>query len=585
MTRSRRLLQYLKPYRLHLSGAAVFAMLVSLMTAAQAYLVKPVLDDIFIQKDTVMLALIPLAIIAVSLFKAVANYARAYLIRYVGNRIIQGIRDQLYGHLLLMPLGFYTKQTTGRLMSRVINDAGLAQSVISNVIKDLFQQVVTMVFLIGVLFYQNSSLALIAVLVLPFSYYPITRASRRLRRISKAGQEKLADLTSLLQETFSGIRIVKAFDAEDYETQQFKEKNKDYFRNTMKAIRIAEMTPSLMEVLGAVGAALIIWVGGYQVVQGSMTPGAFLSFLAACWLMYAPIRQISMANNAIQQSLAAVDRVFELFDQKTERDLEKGGREIPPIQKEIEFQRITFQYEESEEPALKEVNLTVKAGEVVALVGSSGAGKTTLVNLIPRFFEPSEGAILIDGVDIREARLTSLRRQIGIVSQETMLFDDTVANNIAYGMKDVAMEAIIKAAEAACAHLFILQMPQGYQTLIGERGIRLSGGERQRLAIARALLKNPPILILDEATSNLDTESEQMIQKALSHLLKDRTTFVIAHRLSTIQNASQIVVIEQGRIREVGRHEDLLQRSGAYKRLYEMQFKETQNMGLKGSKV
>ena len=574
MTRSRRLLQYLKPYRLHLGGSAVFAMLVSLMTAAQAYLVKPVLDDIFIQKDTVMLALIPLAIVAVSLFKAVANYVRAYLMRYVGNRIIQGIRDQLYGHLLLMPLGFYTKQTTGRLMSRVINDVGLVQSVISNVIKDLFQQAVTMVFLIGVLFYQNSSLALIAVLVLPFSYYPITRFSRRLRRISKAGQEKLADLTSLLQETFSGIRIVKAFDAEGYEAQKFKEKNKDYFRNTMKAIRIAEMTPSLMEVLGAVGAALIIWVGGYQVVQGSMTPGAFLSFLAACWLMYAPIRHISTANNAIQQSLAAVDRVFELLDQKTERDLEKGGREIPPIRKEIEFRGITFRYEESEEPALKEVNLTVKAGEVVALVGSSGAGKTTLVNLIPRFFEPSEGAILIDGVDIREVRLTSLRRQIGIVSQETMLFDDTVANNIAYGMKEVALEAIIKAAEAAYAHLFISQMSQGYQTLIGERGIRLSGGERQRLAIARALLKNPPILILDEATSNLDTESEQMIQKALSHLLKDRTTFVIAHRLSTIKNASQIVVIEQGRIQEVGRHEDLLQRSGAYKRLYEMQFKD-----------
>lgn len=574
MTRSRRLLQYLKPYRLHLGGAAVFAMLVSLMTAAQAYLVKPVLDDIFIQKNTVMLTLIPLAIIAVSLFKAVANYVRAYLMRYVGNRIIQGIRDQLYGHLLLMPLGFYTKQTTGRLMSRVINDVGLVQSVISNVIKDLFQQAVTMAFLICVLFYQNSSLALIAVLVLPFSYYPITRASRRLRKISKAGQEKMADLTSFLQETFSGIRIVKAFGAEGYEAQKFKEKNKDYFRNTMKATRIAEMTPSLMEVLGAIGAALIIWVGGYQVVQGSMTPGAFLSFLAACWLMYAPIRHISTANNAIQQSLAAVDRVFELLDQKTERDLEKGGREIPPIQKEIEFRRITFQYEESEEPALKEVNLTVKAGEVVALVGSSGAGKTTLVNLIPRFFEPSEGAILIDGVDIREVRLTSLRRQIGIVSQETMLFDDTVAHNIAYGMKEVAMEAIIKAAEAAYAHLFILQMPQGYQTLIGERGIRLSGGERQRLAIARALLKNPPILILDEATSNLDTASEQMIQKALSHLLKDRTTFVIAHRLSTIKNASQIVVIEQGRIREVGRHEDLLQRSGAYKRLYEMQFKE-----------
>jgi subfamily B ATP-binding cassette protein MsbA len=570
----KRLFRYLRPYRRHLLLVVAGASMVSISWSAQAYIVRPVLDDVFINKDRTMLLILPLVVIGISAFKALANYMRGYMLRFVGNNVIRDIRDQLYRHVLLMPIGFYGRQNTGKLMSRVLNDVALLQNVLTNVIKNLFQQIVTMIFLTGVLFYQNWKLASIAVVVLPFAYYPIRRFSKKLKRISHAGQEKMADLSSLLQETFSGIRIVKAFTAEKHEAARFEKRNDLYFKNTMRAARISELTPSIMEFIGAAGAALIIWAGGYQVVRGEMTPGAFMSFLAACWLMYAPIRSISAANNTIQQSLAAVERVFQVLDTQTERHLEENRKILPPFRREVRFEGVAFYYPEAAEPALDGIDLTVRAGEVVALVGLSGAGKTTLVNLLPRFFEPTRGAILIDGLDIRDVTLDSLRGQIGIVSQDTVLFDDTVANNIAYGFSNLPPETIRSAAESAYAHPFIDRLPQGYDTMIGERGVRLSGGERQRLAIARALLKNPPILILDEATSNLDAESEQIIQKALSRLLSGRTTFVIAHRLSTVMNAHRILVIENGRIIESGRHVDLLQKSGVYKKLYELQFKE-----------
>jgi ATP-binding cassette, subfamily B, bacterial MsbA len=575
MQRFQRLLGYLKPYRLHLLGAVICAVLVALLTATYAYLVKPVLDEIFFRKDTGMLAILPLIVLVTSALKGGATYGRAYLMRFVANRIIRDIRDQLYQHLLVMPLGFFNRHTTGKLMSRVLNDVTLVQTLISNVVKDLFQQVITLIFLVGVLFYQNWVLALMAIVVLPLAYYPIKRYGRRLRRISQVRQEKMADLSGLLHETFSGIRIVKGFTGEEYEVGRFKARNRDYTRKTMKTVRISELAPFLMEVIGALGAALIIWTGGYQVVQGSMSPGAFFSFLAACWLMYAPVRHITRAHNTIQISLAGIDRVYAMLDSQTERHLEKEKKELVPFQREIQFQDITFYYEGSREPALENVSFTVKAGELVALVGISGAGKTTLANLIPRFFEASAGHILVDGVKIREVTLSSLRRQIGIVSQDTVLFDDTVANNIAYGARDASYEDIVNAAKTAYAQSFIEKLPESYQTVIGEQGFRLSGGERQRLAIARAILKNPPILILDEATSNLDAESEEMIQKALAHLFKDRTTFVIAHRLSTVMNAHKILVIEQGHVVETGQHDELLKKGGLYRRLYELQFRDT----------
>jgi subfamily B ATP-binding cassette protein MsbA len=570
-----RLIKYLRPHWVRLVFASLCAVVVSLLTAAYAWLVRPVLDDVFIQKDARMLVIIPIAIFLVSFTKGVFHYLEAYLIRYVGNCVITEIRSKLYRHVMLLPIGFHEKNATGRLMSHIITDVGLMQTAVSSVVKDLFQQSLTLVALTGVIFYQNWQLATVAVMVLPIAYYPMIRLGRRLRKISHSGQEKIGDLTSVLQETLAGVRTVKAFGREEYESRRFSEKNQQYFRNIMKATQVSEMTPPIMEAIGSVGVAAIVAYGGYQVISGVTTPGTFFSFMAAALMMYTPVRGLSGVNNVIQQALAAMDRVFVTLDEINERESDSGRKVLPPVKGWVEFRDVSFRYESGERPALTGVNLSVKPGEVVALVGSSGSGKTTLANLIPRFYEARSGTILIDGVDIREVTLASLRSQIGIVSQEIVLFDDTVRRNIAYGMDQVDEEKIIAAAKAAYADPFIMKMPQGYDTQIGSSGCKLSGGERQRLAIARAILKDPPILILDEATSSLDLESEQVVQHALANLMKARTTFVIAHRLSTIQNATRIVVIDGGRIVETGRHEELLQKEGIYRRLYRMQFQET----------
>ena len=572
--RFKTLLGYLKPYRFHLAGAVLCAVFVSLLTAGIAYLPKPILDTVFAQKDTTMLMILPLILIGIAALRATVTYFRTYLMRYVANRIIRDLRNHLYKHLLGMPLGFYNRFTTGKLMSRILNDVSMIQTVLVAVIKDMFQQTFTMISLLAVMIYQDWSLTLMAIAVLPFAYYPIRQFSRRLKRISLQQQEKIADLTSVIQEGLSGIRIIKAFTAEGYESERFSERNKEHFNKTMKGVRVSELSPLLMEILGGVGAAIILWAGGYQVIQANMTQGELGSFLTASFLLYQPLRRLSRTNNDIQQSRAAIDRFYEVLDTPTERALENQKLPLGTIRKEIEFQGVTFYHEGSTEAALDDISFVVKAGEVIALVGSSGAGKSTLINLIPRFYQPTQGRILIDGIDISDITLDSLRGQIGIVSQETILFDDTIANNIAYGLKLQSPESLKEAATAAFAHQFIQQAPSGYQTMVGERGHRLSGGERQRLAIARALLNNPPILILDEATSNLDSESEQMIQKGLARLFVGRTTFVIAHRLSTVMNADRIFVIEQGRIKEMGPHQDLLRKGGIYKRLYDLQFKE-----------
>jgi subfamily B ATP-binding cassette protein MsbA len=569
-----RLLKYLRPYWMYLAAAGLCAGAISGLTAAQAWLVKPVLDGIFINKDVRLLHILPIAIVAVSLFKGLFNYGQAYLMSYAGNRVIKNIRDGLYRHLVLMPVGFYTRHSTGQLISRVLNDVGTMQMSVSTLVKNIFQQILTLIALTVVVFYQDWRMAIIAVLVLPLAYYPIMRLGRRLRSLGRSNREKIADISSILQETFSGIRAIKAFGMEEFETERFKEKGQGYLKNIMKSVRLSEGISPLMELVGSLGVSLIIWYGGSRVIHGQMTVGAFTSFMAACWMMYAPLRSLGTANNTLQQTLASAERVFEIMDAETEQVHEGVKEDLPVVCREIEFKNVSFQYEDTRVETLSNINLRIKAGEMLAIVGSSGSGKTSLVNLLPRFYHPTEGAILMDGTDIRQVRLNSLRRQIGIVSQETFLFDDTVRNNIAYGLKDPSLDKIIEAAKAAYAHSFIMKMPQGYDTQIGERGVKLSGGEKQRLAIARALLKNPPILVLDEATSSLDTESEYMVQQALANLMKGRTTFVIAHRLSTIQNAHRIVVIDQGRIVEMGRHEELLKTKGVYHRLYQMQFKD-----------
>jgi subfamily B ATP-binding cassette protein MsbA len=570
-----RLMRYLARYRVRLGAAFVCSALVAGLSGAYAWLVRPVLDDIFIKKDEWMLMVLPVAILAVAALKGLFNYGQSYLMNYVGTRAVADIREELFLHLMRLPVGFHDANTSGRLMSRVFNDVSLMANAVAGVLKDLFQQGLTFLAMLGVIFYQNWKLAAVSIVVVPISSLTMVRMGQRLRRLASSGQEQVGDMTSSLQESLTGIRIVKAFGCEEAETDRFARSNKAYLRTAMKAIQVSSLASTHMEVIGVVGVAAIIWYGGYLVIHGSMTPGAFFSFLAAMFMAYTPIRRLAGANNTVQQALAGAERVFAVLDMETEQARDHGRRELPAISRTLEFTGVTFQYEGTDRPALAGIDLTVRAGEIVALVGSSGSGKSTLVSLVPRFYDPTEGAILLDGQDIRDGTLASLRRQIGIVSQSTVLFDDSVRNNIAYGRADATDEQVTEAAKAAYADEFIRRLPEGYATLIGENGVKLSGGERQRLAIARAILRDPPLLILDEATSALDSESEQIVQLAMTNLMKNRTTLVIAHRLATVQNADRIVVLERGRIVEAGSHEELLLRGGLYKRLHAIQFSET----------
>lgn len=570
-----RLMRYLARYRVRLGAAFVCSALVAGLSGAYAWLVRPVLDDIFIKKDEWMLMVLPVAILAVAMLKGLFNYGQSYLMNYVGTRAVADIREELFLHLMRLPVGFHDANTSGRLMSRVFNDVSLMANAVAGVLKDLFQQGLTFLAMLGVIFYQNWKLAAVSIVVVPISSLTMVRMGKRLRGLASSGQEQVGNMTSSLQESLTGIRIVKAFGCEEAETDRFARSNKAYLRTAMKAIQVSSLASSHMEVIGVVGVAAIIWYGGYLVIHGTMTPGAFFSFLAAMFMAYTPIRRLAGANNTVQQALAGAERVFAVLDMETEQARDHGRRELPAISRTLEFTGVTFQYEGTDRPALAGIDLTVRAGEIVALVGSSGSGKSTLVSLVPRFYDPTEGAILLDGQDIRDGTLASLRRQIGIVSQSTVLFDDSVRNNIAYGRTDATDEQVTEAAKAAYADEFIRRLPEGYATLIGENGVKLSGGERQRLAIARAILRDPPLLILDEATSALDSESERIVQLAMTNLMKNRTTLVIAHRLATVQNADRIVVLERGRIVEAGSHEDLLQRGGLYKRLHAIQFSDT----------
>jgi subfamily B ATP-binding cassette protein MsbA len=567
-----RLIRYLNPYRWRLAAAFVCALLVAGLSAAYAWLVRPVLDGLFISREERLLVILPLAILAVAVLKGLFNYGQNYLMNYVGNQVIGDIREQLFTKLIRLPIRFHDTNTSGRLVSRVINDVSLMANAIAGVLKDLFQQGLTFLAMIGVIVYQNWKLAMISIVVVPLAVTTMVRMGQRLRNLATRGQERMGDMASTLQEALAGIRMVKSFGREEEEAKRFRRSNDAFIHTTMKAIQVSSIGSSHMEVIGVLGVAGIIWYGGYLVIHDEMTPGAFFSFLAAMFMAYAPIRRLSGANNTVQQALAAAERVFEVLDLQTEQEANSGRTDIPPIRRSIEFRHVSFQYDGHTMAALNHVDLTIQAGEVLAFVGSSGSGKTTLVSLLPRYYEPTEGQILIDGIDLRDCTLRSVRAQIGIVSQEVVLFDDTIRNNIGYGRPDASAAEVEGAARLAFAHDFIEKLPQRYDTVIGERGLKLSGGERQRIAIARAILRDPPILILDEATSALDTQSERIVQLALANLMKNRTTLVVAHRLSTIQNADRIVVLDRGAVVEIGSHEELLRKGGQYKKLHSLQF-------------
>ncbi len=576
-----RLVRYLMRYRFRLTVAFLCSAMVAGLTGAYAWMVRPVLDGIFINKDQFLLAVLPLAILAVAVLKGVFNYGQNYLMNYVGSQTVADIRNELFLQFMRLPIGFHEANSSGRLISRVGNDVSLMANAVAGVLKDVFQQGLTFIVMLGVIFYQNWRLAAVSLIVIPVSFYMTIQMGKRLRHLATRGQEKVGDMTSTLKEALAGIKIVKAFGREDSEAHRFQDSNRAYQRTLMKGIQVSSLSSTHLEVIGVAGVAAIIWYGGYLVIQGAMTPGAFFSFLTAMFMAYSPIRRLSGANNTVQQALSAADRVFALLDMENELDRDRGRKVLPGVVHSLDFKQVTFRYENTERPALIDVNLTVRVGEVLALVGSSGSGKSTLVSLVPRFYEPTEGAVLIDGSDIREYSLKSLREQIGIVSQDIILFDETIKNNITYGRAGAADEQVFHAAKLAYAHDFILKLPNGYDTTIGENGVKLSGGERQRLAIARAILRDPPILILDEATSALDSESERIVQLALANLMQNRTTLVIAHRLSTVQNADRIVVLDHGRIVETGAHEVLLSRNGLYRHLYAIQF-QPEEMGKEG---
>lgn len=564
------LLRLVKPYWIRVLGIIASSLVVSGSTAAMAGAIKYYIDDVLIKGDAFFMAVLPFAFVGLFIAKGVFMFFQTYLSRATGLKIIRDIRTRLYNHIVSMPLGFFHKNPSGSLISRLLNDAQNLQGNLIDIAKGVFVEGFTVIGLLSVAFWRRWDLALITVVVLPVSFYGVRRLVKRIKSVARGSQTRISNLTDVMTETFGAMKIVKAFLLEGERKSAFEDENRNHYRLEMKSGRLSAFVSLLMDVVAGAGIGFIIWYGGWLASHGQMTPGDFTSYIAATMLVFTPMKRLAEVQAKIYQAMAAYERIIGVLDQPPERF---GTIELPRIRERIEFDNVRLRYDGVENDALCGVSLSVRYGEMIAFVGQSGAGKTSLVDLIPRFFRPTSGRILIDGQDTAEATLSSLRLQIGLVSQEIILFDDTVANNIAMGRPGASRDEIILAAKSANAHDFIGELPGGYETRIGERGVMLSGGQRQRISIARALLKNPPILILDEATSALDTASEIAVQSALETLMENRTTFVIAHRLSTVRRADRIVVMERGKIVESGTHDELIARGGAYAGLHRVQLR------------
>lgn len=612
-----RIISYVKPYWKHLVLTFIFTIFYALLNGASVYLTIPLLDTLFqesatkkIQQQTQIentksflpdwieeiqrsvtesfnayilsgdkadiLIKICFVILVAFLFKNIFAYLQGYFMAYVEYGAMKDLRDEAYQHLHKLPISYFKRERVGNLISRFTNDVNIVQSSISATFSNLIKEPLTIIVFLGIALSISWQLTLFALIILPFSMAIIAWIGFKLRRQTTKLQEKLADITSILQETISGVKIVKAFGMEEFENKRFMKETREFFRLVLRIVRVRNASSPLTEFLSVIVGAFIIYYGGLLVLEKNVISASeFLGFLFAIFQMMPPIKELSSVNNRIQEASAAGDRIFEILD--TEPDIRNAADaiELKEFKNSIHFKNVSFRYEDSEEWVLSDINFSVKKGEIIALVGPSGGGKSTLVDLIPRFYDPTEGSILLDDTDIKKYTLKSLRSKMGIVTQETFLFNTTIKENIAYGLSDCPMEKIIEAAKTANAHNFIMEMPNQYETVIGERGVKLSGGQRQRLTIARALLKNPEIMIFDEATSALDNESEILVQEAIERLMENRTTFVIAHRLSTIRNATKIIVIDRGKIIQHGTHEELIgDEKGLYRKLYEMQFRD-----------
>ena len=573
MKNYKRLLQYIKPYLKRLGLAIVCIVVAAACNLYLPWIIKDMVDKVLAEKDLVMLYAICVSIVVVFLIRGVFYYGQSYLVSYIGQKVVIDVREVMFRKFQRMPMAYFDRHQTGETMSYITNDVGAIQSALVDQLIEMVTEGSILIGSIAMMLYLDWKLSLLTLVVIPLVGQAMKIFGRKLKRNGTVIQERAADITSLLQESISSIRVVKSFVREEYEIKRFIDQNILNFQAAMKNVQLTSLLTPTVEFLAAVSVTFIVGFGGYEVVNGDMTAGALVAFLTYAVNLANPVKRLARVYGSLQKAMAAVDRVFAVIDlPETIRDKE-DAKPLPKIEGHVQVKDVTFGYKEGIN-ALEHVSLEVKPGQMIAFVGPSGAGKSTIANLIPRFYEIGSGSISIDGHDIRDVTMDSLREQIGIVPQETMLFSTTVMENIRYGRLDATDEEVIEAAKAANADSFIRELPQGYDTPIGERGLNLSGGQRQRMSIARAILKNPRILILDEATSALDTESEKIVQAALDSLMVGRTSFVIAHRLSTIFNADQIYVIDGGKIKEHGTHEELLEKNGLYSHLYNIQFKK-----------